>query len=116
MLKKLRLPCGELLRQRLNATTINIVGLSRMNGGHRPPVVQGPLAVPPAFAKYCWPCVDWSAGSMGVDLSDRKLINDAPAALRIEDRLLSVLVSSLLTQLEVSTWIADFQISNRIRM
>jgi hypothetical protein len=53
---------------------------------------------------------------MGVDLSDRKLINDAPAALRIEDRLLSVLVSSLLTQLEVSTWLADFQISNRIRM
>ena len=83
MLKKLRLPCGELLRQRLNATTINIVGLSRMSGGHRPPVVQGPLAVPPAFAKYCWPCVDWSAGSMGVDLSDRKLIK-CPDTARFE--------------------------------
>ena len=36
---------------------------------------------------------------MGVDRSDRKLINDALAALLIEDRLLSVPVSSL-AQLE----------------
>lgn len=36
---------------------------------------------------------------MGADRSDRKLINDAPAALRIEDRLLSVPVLSI-AQLE----------------
>ena len=55
-------------------------------------MVSGPLAVPP-FAEYCWS--DGQAGAMVVDRSDRKLINDAPAALRIEDRLLSLPVSSL---------------------
>ena len=42
----------------------------------------------------------WPAGVMGFDRSDRKLINDAPAPLRIEDRLLSPTVSPL-AQLEV---------------
>jgi hypothetical protein len=42
----------------------------------------------------------WLTGAMRVDRSDRKLINDAPAPLRIEDRLLSPTVSPL-AQLEV---------------
>jgi hypothetical protein len=50
---------------------------------------------------------------MVIDQSDRKLINDAPAVLRIEDRLLSVPVSSLVAQLEGSTTVPNFQISNQ---
>jgi hypothetical protein len=37
----------------------------------------------------------WLTGAMRVDRSDRKLINDAPAPLRIEDRLLPSPVSPL---------------------
>lgn len=91
------------------ATTINIVGVG--GGHHRPPVVQGPRAVPP-FAEYCW--LIGPAGAMVVDRSDRKLINDAPAVLRVEDRLLSVPVSSLVAQLEGPTTVPNFrQISNQ---
>ena len=74
------------------ATTINIVGVAAVTIDLRS---FGPLAAPP-FAEYCWCLV---GGLDGVDRSDRKLINDAPAALRIEDRLLSLPVSSL-AQLE----------------
>ena len=56
------------------------------------------LRRPSPNTNYRWSV--WPAGAMVVDRSDRKLINDAPAALlRIEDRLLSLPVSSL-AQLE----------------
>ena len=67
--------------------------------------MRSPLAVRPSLPKVAGHLASTfvrQAGAIVVDRLDRKLINDASAALRIEDRLLSVPVA--LPQLE-SRWV-----------
>jgi hypothetical protein len=72
------------------ATTINIVSVALRSSTSGGSGSSRCAALRRILLALCRPIVTvWLVGAMGVDRSDRKLINDAPAALRIEDRLLS---------------------------